>query len=393
MNSMGKICIVVATPLTAHAFLRDQIQALSDHFEVTVAANFSENPEYIINWDKVKTVDIPLARPVKPAQDLKALFKLFLFFQKNRFCAVHSITPKAGLLSMIAAFLAHIPICMHTFTGQVWVTRKGIPRWLFKNMDRFLGLFATHVYADSPSQRDFLVKNKIVPLSKIKVLADGSISGVDLKRFQPDPLSRQQIRDTLALTEECVMILFLGRMNPDKGIADLVKAFEKINSNSVHLVMVGPDENCMRDQLLRFSGQCSSRVHFMDYTAEPEKFMAAADIFCLPSYREGFGSVVIEAAACGLPSVASQIYGLTDAVVNGSTGLLYPPGDINRLINALQKLVENPILRKQMGMAARIRVRNLFSQDRLTQAMLSEYLILTGSNHKHESFSGSTNLE
>lgn len=385
MKSTDKICIVVATPMTVHAFLKDQIQFLSSHFEVTIAANFSENPGYKINWDKIKTVDIPLARPVKPAQDLKALFKLFLFFRENRFCAVHSITPKAGLLGMTAAFLARIPICMHTFTGQVWVTRRGISRWLLKNMDRLLGLFATHVYADSPSQRDFLVENKIVPFRKIKVLADGSISGVDLKRFQPDPLTRHQVRETLALTEECVMILFLGRMNPDKGIADLVRAFKKIMSNTVHLVMVGPDENSMRNTLLRLAGQCSSRVHFMDYTTEPEKFMAAADIFCLPSYREGFGSVVIEAAACGLPAVASQIYGLTDAVVNGGTGLLYPPGDINRLNHALEKLVENPMLRKQMGRTARTRAIKLFNQDRLTRAMLSEYLSLTGSYHHKES--------
>ncbi|MCP3940412.1 MAG: glycosyltransferase family 4 protein [Desulfobacteraceae bacterium] len=378
MNSKNKICIVVATPMTAHVFLKDQILGLSNDFEVTVAANFSENPGYMINWDKVRTVDIPIARPIKPAKDLKALFKLFLFFRKNRFYAVHSITPKAGLLCMIAGFLARIPIRIHTFTGQVWVTRKGIVRRLLKNIDRFFASFATHVYTDSPSQLDFLVENKVISFDKIKVLGDGSISGVDLKRFQPDFLCRQQIRDSFGFTEECVVILFLGRMNPDKGIVDLVRAFKKINNNNVHLLMVGPDDGCTHAQLLEIAGPCSSRIHFRDYTSEPEKIMGAADIFCLPSYREGFGSVVIEAAACGIPSVASKIYGLTDAVVDGSTGLLFPPGDVDGLVFALQKLVENFVLRKQMGDAARIRAVDLFSQERLTGAMLAEYLTLTG---------------
>ncbi|NOX33762.1 MAG: glycosyltransferase family 4 protein [Deltaproteobacteria bacterium] len=378
MNTNNKICIVVATPLTIHAFLRDQIQTLSHYFEITIVANFLENHEYKINLENVKLVNIPLVRPISPVKDLLALFRLYIFFQKEHFCLVHSITPKAGLIGMAAAFFAHIPIRIHTYTGQVWVTRKGISRWVLKFIDRIIGFATTHTYADSLSQRDFIVKNKIVPSNKIKVLADGSISGVDLIRFRPDALIRQHTREMIRLTIDSVVILFLGRMNPDKGIIDLITAFRKISYDNIHLVMVGPDECGIQDQLPRLTGQGSQQIHFLDYTSEPEKLMAAADIFCLPSYREGFGSVVIEAAACGLPSVVSQIYGLTDAVIHGSTGLLYPPGDINRLVCALQKLVDNPVLRRQMGMAARTMVENLFSQDRLTQAVLAEYLAVTG---------------
>ncbi|MCF6247896.1 MAG: glycosyltransferase family 4 protein [Desulfobacula sp.] len=391
MNCSDKICIIVATPMTAHAFLRDQVRALSRNFDVTVVANFSEHPGYIIDWDNIKTVDIPIARKVQPIQDVIALFKLTHFFLKNRFSVVHSITPKAGLLGMMASFLACVKIRIHTFTGQVWVTRQGSARWLLKSIDRFLGLLSTHVYADSPSQRDFLVKNKIILFNKIKVLGDGSICGVDLNRFKPDIRIRMQVREVLSLPEDSVVLLFLGRINPDKGVVDLVKAFKLINDNNVHLLMVGPDESCMKNHLMKLAGKCSVRIHFMDFTAEPEKIMTAADILCLPSYREGFGSVVIEAAACGIPSVVSRIYGLTDAVEDGNTGLLHSPGDVCSLVSGLQKLVEDSELRKEMGIKAKIRVKKLFSQDRLTEAILAEYFELTGCNYNHKPLSRNMN--
>ena len=380
-DSPKKICFVVSTPMTTQAFLKDQIQSLSRYFEVTTVANYIDNPEYKIAWEGIKIKNIPLSRSVKPLQDLKALYELFFFFKSEQFSVVHTITPKAGLIGITAAFLAGIEIRIHTFTGQVWVTRKGISRWFLKNIDRFFASLTTHIYADSSSQLDFLIKEKVVPPKKIKTLADGSISGVDLKRFKPDEFNRQQVRKAFGLKEDSVCILFLGRMSLDKGIKDLVKAFDRINTEYAHLFLVGPDECGMRSQVLSMAGQVSLRIHFVDYTFEPEKFMAAADIFCLPSYREGFGSVVIEAAACGLPSIASRIYGLTDAVVHGVTGLLFPPGDIEGLLQALLKLVENPMLRKRMGNAAKTRAGDLFNQKRLTQAILSEYFILTRRNN------------
>lgn len=372
-----KICFVVSSPMTAQAFLKDQTQALSMYFEVTVVANYMDNPEYKIAWEGVKIKDIPLNRSVKPIRDLSALFKLLFFLKSEQFTSVHTITPKAGLIGMAAAFIAGIKVRIHTFTGQIWVTRKGMACWFLKNIDRLIASLTTHAYADSSSQRDFLIKKKIIPSAKIRTLAHGSISGVDLKKFVPDKFKRKKIRNAFGLKENSVIILFLGRMNMDKGVKDLVKAFVRMNREYVHLFLVGPDECGVRSQLFTMVGSSSMRIHFVDYTSEPEKYMAASDIFCLPSYREGFGSAVIEAAACELPSVASRIYGLTDAVVHGLTGFLYPPGDIENLLQALLKLVDNPKLRSHMGKAARNRASDLFDQTRLTKAVLEEYLTLT----------------
>lgn len=377
MSAFKKNCFVVSTPMTTQVFLKDQIQTLSRYFEITCVANYTDNPEYKIVWGRVRIKDIPLSRSVKPLQDLKALFKLFLFFRKEQFCVIHTITPKAGLIGMLAAFLAGTKIRIHTFTGQVWVTRKGMAYWFLKNIDLVIGFLTTHAYTDSSSQRDFLIKKKIIQSNKIKTLADGSISGVDLKKFIPSKFNRNEIRNALGLNKDSVIILFLGRMNMDKGVKDLVKAFVRIDTENTHLLLVGPDECGMRKHLFPTEGLFPSRIHFVDYTSEPEKYMAAADIFCLPSYREGFGSTIIEAAACGLPSVASRIYGLTDAVIHGVTGFLYPPGNIESLLQALVKLVENPTFRNRMGKTARNRAMDLFSQKRMTQALLEEYFILT----------------
>lgn len=377
MRSPKKICFVVSTPMTVQAFLKDQIQALSKYFEIFIVANFSDNPEYKIICENAKLKNIPFSRSVKPLQDIEVLFKLFVFLKSEQFSVVHTITPKAGLVGMAAAFLAGIEIRIHTFTGQVWVTRKGMVRWFLKNIDRVTASLTTHVYTDSFSQRDFLIKERIIPSDRIKTLADGSISGVDPKRFTPDRFNRQKIREIFKLKEDSIIILFLGRMNRDKGVKDLVRAFVRIGTEDTHLFLVGPDESGMRSKLTLLAGQNLRRIHFVDYTSEPEKYMTAADIFCLPSYREGFGSVVIEAAACGLPSIASRIYGLTDAVVHGATGFLYPPGDIEKLIQALVKLIENPMLRRKMGKASRNRAIDLFNQKRLTKAVLEEYLALT----------------
>lgn len=379
MSFSKKICFVVSTPMTTKVFLKDQIEVLSKYFEVTSVANFTDNPEYQNTWGWLKIKNIPLTRSAKPIQDLKALFKLFIFLKKEQFSVVHTITPKAGLIGIMAAFFAGVKIRIHTYTGQVWVTRKGLSRWFLKRIDWGIACLATHAYADSPSQRNFLIRKRVIQSKKIKALADGSISGVDLNRFAPDKFNRQKIRKAYGLKEDSVVILFLGRMNMEKGIKDLIKAFIIMKAENAHLFLVGPDDRGMRSQLVSMAGQeqVGQHIHFVDYTEEPQKYMAAADIFCLPSYREGFGSVVIEAAACELPSVASRIYGLTDAIIHGLTGLLYQAGDIEALLQALVKLVDDPILRKRMGKAARNRAMDLFNMKRLTQALLEEYLALS----------------
>jgi glycosyltransferase involved in cell wall biosynthesis len=288
---------------------------------------------------------------------------------------VHTITPKAGLLAQVAAYLAGVPHRLHTFTGQVWVTQHGLAKALLKKIDRFYATCATHILVDSPSQRDFLIEQGVLPKSRGTVLGQGSISGVDIQRFAPNRQTRQEIRARLGMPEDALMFLYLGRLKHDKGVLDLARSFaaHALNHLGSWLVVVGPDEEQLSADLLEYCVAVSGRLFLFGYTATPEDYMAAADVLCLPSYREGFGSVILEAAACNLPSIASRIFGITDAVVDGQTGCLHGAGDIDAIVRLLDKFAENKSLRQSMGASARQRTLQEFSGERLTGELLAYY--------------------
>ncbi|TLS76033.1 glycosyltransferase family 4 protein [Mariprofundus erugo] len=376
MREAGRrICIVVASEMTVTAFLKRQLIALAGDYEVTLVVN-TKNPDFVRdNGLPVRLIPLVIEREIRPWPDLKALLALRGLFAHERFDLVHSVTPKAGLLAMLAARLAGVRYRIHTFTGQVWATRRGFSRLLLKSMDRLLAASASHLLADSHSQRCFLLAQGVTRADKLAVLAEGSISGVDSERFRPDSSIRAEKRRELGLADEAVVLLFLGRLNRDKGILDLSSAFAGIAPSlpELHLLLVGPDEGGMKASVLSMQGEYAGRVHCIDYTDQPEAFFAMADIFCLPSYREGFGSVIIEAAACGLPAIGSRIYGISDAIAEGRTGLLFEAGDHAGLAAAITRLTTDADLRRQMGATALLRARSDFSTSRLVQAWLDYY--------------------
>lgn len=364
------VCIVVSSLMTVNAFLAEQIKALADRYEVTVIAN-GEGAEI----GRVGQISVPIVRPIAPWRDLWALWLLFRLFRRHRFALIHSVTPKAGLLAMVAGRLAGIPRRLHTFTGQVWVGRRGGMRLILKTMDRILAACATHILVDSFSQRRFLIAEGVVTEGKTAVLARGSICGVDRKRFRPDAGARQAIRAENGIGADEPLILYLGRFNRDKGLLDLAHAFAglALRQATAHLLLVGPDEGGMAAAVKTICAPVADRLHFHGFTSTPERYMAAADIFCLPSYREGFGSVIIEAGACGVPAVASRIYGITDAVVDGETGLLHEKGDVASLQACLAQLLADPSRCRAMGNRAAERAAAEFDQAVVTAALLQFY--------------------
>jgi len=211
----------------------------------------------------------------------------------------------------------------------------------------------------------------VVRAAKIDVLGQGSISGVDVQRFQPNPEIRQAVRENLGFSDQDVLALFVGRMNPEKGLLDLVTAFTHISQclPSLKLLLVGPDEADMALEINRLSGD-NVDIKILGRTSRPEDYMTAADFLCLPSYREGFGSVVIEAAACGIPAMASSIYGLTDAIEDGVSGQLHAPKDIEEIADLLQKFTLNAQWRKKLGRQARQRALELFSTENVVEAQM-----------------------
>ena len=374
--SRNKICFITTVPMAVNAFLRVHVERLVDDYDVFVISNYAAEP--LPEDVRVTYLNVPLAREISPWADLRTLFTLVGLFRKYRFDVVHSVTPKAGLLGMLAARLAGVPVRVHWFTGQVWVTRQGFGRAVLKSADRLISILASHLLADSPSQRDFLVAEGICLAGAIDVIGDGSICGVDGERFRPDAQARIRIRAEHGIFDDARVVLFLGRLNMDKGLREMAQVMLALDARhpAVHWLIVGPDEGGVVEHIRSVAGSLGERLHFQGFTREPEAYMAAADIFCLPSYREGFGSSVLEAAAAGVPSVASRIYGLTDAVEDGASGLLVPAADANALGEALNALLVDEVRCQSMGVAARERALLRFSRSRIVEGLRDFYLRL-----------------
>ncbi|WP_345532443.1 glycosyltransferase [Viridibacterium curvum] len=366
----------MSSEMTIRAFLLGHIVAWCRVFRLTVFANTNDTDLLARHGLAVDVQSVAIVRPVHLLADVKALWMLTRRLRRERFDAVLSITPKAGLLAMLSAFIARVPVRLHVFTGQVWATRSGAARWVFKTIDRLTASVATHVLVDGEPQRQFLLREGVVRADKSRVLLHGSLCGVDASRFKPDAAARLSLRQSLGVGAEEVAFLFLGRFNRDKGVLDLARAFAGLAAlqASVRLFLVGPDEGGLRTELEVILSACRERVHFEAFTATPEAFMQAADVFCLPSYREGFPTSILEAAACGLPALASRIYGIEGALLDGEGGLLHEPGDVAALQAGMARLAASGALREKYAVAARERAMRDFAAPQVIEAF-AHYLV------------------
>ena len=366
---------MATVPFAFNWYMRAHVETLATEYRVTVVTSGTRDDIHPALDARIGFVSIPFQRKPSIPDDFRALWQLWRLFRHDKFDVVHSIMPKSGLLAMIAARLSGVPVRLHTFTGQVWATRRGAARRALQWADRLMARSATRVLADSHSQRAFLIENGIADPRRIDVLADGSVTGVDLRRFTRDDEARRSIRLQHGVPGDAVVFLFVGRLTRDKGVSDLLAAFESVAARSAadHLFVVGPDEEGLDASVAALAARIPGRVHRVGFSDHPEAYMSAADVICLPSYREGFGTVIIEAAAVGLPAVASRIYGVIDAVEDGTTGILHRPGAVDEIGAALERLASDPSLRMMMGRGARARAVARFSQERICGALLDYY--------------------
>jgi glycosyltransferase involved in cell wall biosynthesis len=361
---LKRICFIATTPYAVNPFLKSHLLRLSKFYEVILCVNEKVYPldDEIRNTVSVHHFDIE--RKISFFRDIRALFQITTLLLKLNPGSVHSITPKAGLLAMIAGFIARVPYRLHTFTGQVWACKRGWPKFFLQLLDKVIVTFSTQIFTDSQSQSEFLVFNGVVRHGEALVLGKGSIAGVDLMRFKPDVAQRNSLRCSLGVNQDVVVFLYVGRITKDKGLYDLVSSMNLVSSQYPYaeLWIVGPDEAAIQRDL---SQQVSpnTRVRWFEKTFSPEEYMAAADALVLPSYREGFGSVIIEAASCGIPAIAYKTEGVTDAIEDQATGVLVEKFNIAQFSNAMIQFIENPDWRKQLGSLAQLRSREMFSSE------------------------------
>lgn len=357
-----KICFVVAIAGTAQSFLCDHIRALSEDYDVYLAGNIKDVKEVeLLDLTGWKQIDIE--RPISLGKDLKAVRQLSSYFKKMKFDAVHSVTPKAGLVCALAGFIARVPIRIHIFTGQVWATRKGAMRFMLKSLDWLIAKLNTHILIDGNSQKSFLIQQGVVSDTKAHVLGDGSISGVNMVRFNPSVDTRIATRKELSITNDKVVFVFMGRLNHDKGLHELLPAFNRLveTNKNAFLLLLGMDEENIAATFGQYNNLTRENFLYYGATREPQRMLQVGDVFVLPTYREGFGSSVIEAACLGLPTITSDAYGVLDASVPGETGLQCKVGDVESLYACMKELVDNAEMRKAFGNAGHKRVQDKFA--------------------------------
>ena len=375
-----KICFVVAIPITAHSFLKDHIKELSKYYDIYLVASMKSEEDVkglaIAGW---KNIDIE--RGISLTKDLRSVWQLMKYFNEMKFDAVHSVTPKAGLVTALAGKVADIKHRTHIFTGQVWATRHGVMRVILKSIDKVISHLDNHILVDGKSQRAFLVNEGVLKENQAEVFCNGSIAGVNSDRFEPNLEARKEEREKIGIKDGVLTYIFLGRLNHDKGIGELYQAFNRLAKDvkDVFLLLVGFDEENYIGKLSDYPNiKDGDNLCYYGITKEPEKVLNAGDIFVLPTYREGFGSSVLEAACIGLPCICSDAYGVLDAYIDGETGLQCKVGDAESLYQCMKKMHDDRTLVKQMGEKSRRRALNDFNVKPISACWVSFYKTMLG---------------
>ena len=376
-----KIIRITTVPLALRNLLRGQMKFMSEHgFDVTMISAYGSGFEEVINIEQCPYIIVPMTRRITPLRDLQCLFKLYRIFKKIKPDIVHSHTPKAGLLGMIAAALCGIKIRIHTVAGLPLMTERGFKLKLLRFTEKLTYLAANNVWPNSPSLYNYIVDYKLSTAVKLKVIGKGSSNGIDLSRFDPshlDSIILDKIKDQLNFDHSTNYILFMGRLVLDKGIKELVQVFCKIQPDysNLKLILVGSYEQDLDPLPLELIEQIENNpsIFHVNWTENGAYYMSIAHSFVFPSHREGFPNVVLQAGAMNLPVIASKIPGNIDIVRDGETGLLFNAGDEELLY---QKIIYSLANREKMNrMAEKLKqiIISDFPQEKIWKLILMEY--------------------
>ena len=377
MKNKLKIIRSTTVPTSLESFCNGMLKELSEKYEVIALSSPGEELHIVAEREGVRTIAVPMERHISPVKDLMALIKMISVLRKEKPTMVHSMTPKAGLLCMIAAWLTGVPVRVHTFTGLVWPTSTGLKRKILMATDWLTCACATHIIPEGEGVKSDLIAGKITK-KPLKVLGYGNVMGVDMERFsrRPEVMKlAEKLRDDGMFT-----FVFVGRIVKDKGINELCEAYERIHKQhpKTKCWLIGRYEDNLDPitaESRRLIEESGNGLEAIGRKSGDEllAYYAAADCFVMPSYREGFPNTVLEAGAMGLPSVVTDINGSREIIVDGENGVIVPSQNAEVLYEAMQKMLIDKEKREYMARNARKMIAYRFEQGFVRKCLYDFY--------------------
>ena len=374
-----KIIRTSTVSTSLNTFCRGTLRRLAQTYDVVAVSTPYAELDEMAEREGIRVIGVPMRRPIAPLRDIVSLWRLIRVFRRERPTMVHSITPKAGLLSMIAAWVCRVPVRLHTFTGLVFPTATGLKQRILMLTDRITCACATHIVPEGEGVKADLI-NYNITRKPLQVLGYGNVRGIDLNHYRRSPevmTAAQSISRSDVFT-----FVFVGRVVRDKGINELVEAFVRLHQAepATRLILVGRFE----DNLDPVSGKTRLAIERCDAIeavgsqSDVRPWLAAADALVFPSYREGFPNVVIEAGALDLPSIVTDINGSREIIVHGKNGVIVPPRNAQALLQAMTQFVQNPQATQAMAANARQMIASRFEKSFVEQCLMDYYKEILG---------------
>jgi len=383
-----KIIRITTIPISIKILLTGQLRFMNQYYDVLAVSSDDACFEETLSVEGVKGVKIKMTRQITVIKDLIALIKLIILIHKEKPDFVHTHTPKAGILGMLAAYICLVPNRLHTVAGLPLLETKGIKRILLNFIEKLTYACATRVYPNSFELEKIIVKNGYSATEKLKVIGNGSSNGINTSFFDKQLFinDTQRIKQQLGITQDQFLFCYVGRVVSAKGINELIKSFVRLQKEfpKIKLLLVGGTEKQL-DALqpkIEIMIDNHDSIHFLGYQEDVRPFLAISDVFVFPSYREGFPNVVMQAGAMGLPSIVSNINGCNEIIKDGVNGIIIPPKEEEALYSSMKDIFINVDLREQLASNARKMIVERFDQQVYWNALLDEYKSLEFENSK-----------
>lgn len=380
-DSNPKLLRITTVPMALHVLLKSQMKYMKDHgFKVTMVSADGRERDEVLADEGCPHIIIHMTRQITPISDMVSLIRLIRLFRKFKPDIIHSHTPKAGFLAMIAGKMTGVKIRVHTIAGLRFMTAGGMTRTLLTQMEKMTGRCATHAWPNSFSLFEYIKENKLVSPKKLEVIGKGSSNGINLDRYSPasiQPHKLEAIKKQIGYDENLIYLLSVGRIVKDKGIDELVQAFDAAyqKNERLRLLLVGEYEDAL-DPVSDFARNMIKThpgVIMAGWSSEVEYYMVLAYALLHPSYREGFPNVVLQAGAMGCPVIVSRIPGNIDIVDHHETGLIFDVKNVASLSAVLDFAIDNPSRLKSYALNLRQKIEKYFDQKVVQAAILERY--------------------